>query len=288
MNFLKFATLNLIVFISVLSCSDDNSTTEDTEIILNPSEKYEALNISYGTDSNQNFDLYLPANRTTATKTMVLVHGGGWNAGDKSEMNDIKNLLIQDFPNLAIVNINYKLADANHAPYPMQLNDITSVINYIKDKKTLYTISEDIGFIGLSAGAHLSLLWSYDFDTDNNVNMVCSIVGPTNLTDPAYLNNTKPDLQVLLDLYGKDTSTQFLEKASPYHQATALSPPTILFYGGQDYLIPTSQGIDMRDKLESLEVTHQFTLYPDSGHGLGVLEFIDTWTKLKIFVNTHL
>ena len=56
MNFLKFATLNLIVFISVLSCSDDNSTTEGSEITLNPSEKYEALNISYGTDSNQNFD----------------------------------------------------------------------------------------------------------------------------------------------------------------------------------------------------------------------------------------
>lgn len=288
MKLLKFALINVLLIISVLSCSDDNETTNDIENILNPSESYEELNISYGDDTNQNFDLYLPANRTANTKTMVLVHGGGWSAGDKSDMNDIKNLLIQDFPNLAVINMNYKLADANNPPYPMQLNDITTVINFLKEKRTTYTISEDIGFIGLSAGAHLSLLWSYAFDTDRNVNMVCSIVGPTNLTDPAYLNNASPLVQPLLDLFGIEPELSFLEEVSPFHQAKTTSPPTILFYGGKDPLIPTTQGTGMRDKLQDLSVTHQFTLYPDSGHGLGVLEIIDTWTKLKVFINTHL
>ncbi len=289
MKLLKFALLNLIILVSILSCSDDNDsgTNEEVVIILNPVEYYEELNISYGGDTNQVFDLYLPSNRTTNTKTLVLVHGGGWSLGDKNDMNDFKNIIRQDFPNTAIANINYRLADANNAPYPMQINDITSVINHLKTNKIKYTISNDIGFLGLSAGAHLSLLWSYAFDTDNNVNMVCSIVGPTNFTDPPYLNPNSL-IKPLLDLFGIEPETSFLEEVSPYHQAKASSPATILFYGGQDPLIPTTQGTGMRDKLVSLGVTHQFTLYPDAGHGWNGVELFDTWTKLKAFMETHL
>ena len=85
---------------------------------------------------HQKFDLYLPANRTSNTKTLILVHGGGWSSGDKADMNPIKDLIRQDLPNLAIVNINYRLADVNNKPYPMQIDDITSIINHLKDYKT--------------------------------------------------------------------------------------------------------------------------------------------------------
>ena len=290
MKLLKFALLNLIILLSILSCSDDNDsgTIEEVEIILNPVEYYEELNMSYGDDANQVFDLYLPANRTTNTKTLILVHGGGWSSGDKNDMNDFKDIIRQDFPNTAIANINYRLANANSAPYPMQINDITTIINYLKTNKTQYTISNNIGFIGLSAGAHLSLLWSYAFDTDNNVNMVCSIVGPTNFTDPAYLDDASPLVKPLIDLFGISPEISFLEEVSPYHQAKASSPATILFYGGQDPLIPKTQGTGMRDKLVSLGVKHQFTLYPNSGHGWVGLELFDTWTKLKVFINNQL
>ena len=203
-------------------------------------------------------------------------------------MNGFRDIIRQDLANVAIVNMNYRLADANNNPYPMQINDITTVINHLKSNQDEYVISDDFGFIGVSAGAHLSLLWSYGFDTTNNIKMVCSIVGPTNFTDPAYLNNTNPELQDILDLYGVNPTTTFLEEVSPYHRATTSSPPTILFYGGQDPLIPTTQGTDMRDKLQSLGVTHQFTLYPDAGHGWIGLELIDTWNKLKLFTQAHL
>ena len=118
--------------------------------------------------------------------------------------------------------------------------------------------------------------------------MVCSIVGPTNLTDPAYLNNTNPELQNLLDLFGVQPTTSFLEEVSPFHQVTSTAPPTILFYGGKDPLIPTTQGTDLRDKLESLDIIHQFTLYDNAGHGWTGLELLDTWSKLKLFMETHL
>ena len=151
-----------------------------------------------------------------------------------------------------------------------------------------YVFSDDYGLIGVSAGAHLSLLWSYGFDTNRDVKMVCSIVGPTNFTDPAYLNSTDSNIRALMDLYGVDASTAFMEEISPYHRATTASPPTILFYGGQDPLIPTTQGTDMRDKLNQLGVINDFTLYPNAGHGWDGLELLDTTIKLKLFLQTYL
>ncbi len=114
--------------------------------------------------------------------------------------------------------------------------------------------------------------------------MVCSIVGPTNFTDPAYLNTTDPNIRNLMNLYGIAATTDFLEEVSPYHRVTVQSPPTTLFYGGQDLLVPTTQGTDMTTRLQQLGVTHEFTLYENAGHGLVGLELLDTWSKLKAFI----
>ncbi|WP_417200419.1 alpha/beta hydrolase fold domain-containing protein [Bizionia sp.] len=269
----------------VFSCDSDDETTQGSN--LNAAAYYEKLNVSYGNSIHQKFDMYLPANRTLDTNVMILVHGGGWSAGDKSDMNGFRDFIKNEFPNMGIVNMNYRLADANNQPYPMQINDITAVINYLKNEREFYVIDDDFAFIGVSAGAHLALLWSYAFDTGSDIDMVCSIVGPTNLADPAYLNNTNPELQALLDLYGLDASIEFLEEVSPYHRATASAPPTTLFYGGMDPLIPVSQGTDMHAKLDNLGVTNEFTLYPNAGHGWIGLELLDSTIKLKAFMQTH-
>ncbi|WP_055444624.1 alpha/beta hydrolase [Lacinutrix himadriensis] len=278
-----------LLIIGLFSCDNStNSVDNEEEIVLNPLEYYEELNISYGADSNQVFDLYLPANRTLETKIMILVHGGGWISGDKTDMNDFKVYMKQNLPDIAIVNMNYRLADNTTQAYPMQINDITTVVNHLKNKQNEYVISDDLGFLGVSAGAHLSMLWSYAFDINNQTKMLCSIVGPTNFTDPAYLDSTDPNLQAILNTFGVDTTTAYLEEVSPYHQVTASAPPTILFYGGEDPLIPTSQGAAMRDKLEDLGAIHDFTLYQEEGHGWDDLNLLDTTIKLHTFIEAHL
>ncbi len=287
MKHLKLIFISTLIIIGFFSCSSDDS--DDSDIInVDPLLASEAFNISYGNDSNQVFDLYLPPSRTLETKTLILIHGGGWTSGDKTDMNVFRQFIIEQIPGYAIVNMNYRLADENNQPYPMQINDITSVIDYLENNQNEYTISNNVGFVGLSAGAHLSLLWSYAFDSENQTDMVCSVVGPTNFTDPEYLNNTDPDLQDIIDTFGIDPSIAFLEEVSPYHRATSTSPPTILFYGGQDPLIPTTQGTAMRDKLDELNVTNEFTLYPDGGHGWTGLNLLDTTLKLKAFIEIHM
>ncbi len=279
---MRFTYVSLVGIFLFLSCSTDTN-----EIVAKQDLEYEAFtNVSYGNDPKQNYDIYLPQNRTKDTKVVLLVHGGGWREGDKLEMNSFRDFFREQLPNVAIVNMNYRLADANDPPHPMQINDITKVVEDLKVKGETYQIGTDLGFVGVSAGGHLSLLWSYAYDTNKQVKMVCSIVGPANLADEAYATSENQELRDLIFQFGEDIDV--LKSVSPLYRLTASAPPTILFYGGQDPLIPNSQGMDLNQKLGELGVAHEFTLYPNGGHGWIGLDLLDTSVKLKAFTEKHL
>ena len=276
----------LFLFLALcLGCSKDSSEEETIGVVPEVVEAYQALNVSYGSDENQVFDIYLPENRTTSTKILILIHGGSWVSGDKSDMSSVKAFISALHPNVGIVNMNYTLAGINNPPIPMQTEDISMVVDYLSMNKSSLIVSDDIGFIGLSAGAHLSLLWSYAHDVNNQVDMVCSIVGPANFTDPAYYDNVL--YQPVFQLFG-NPSIEFLESASPYHRATTSSPPTLLFYGGMDPLVPTSQGVNMDAQLTTLGVPHEFHFYPEEGHGWEGENLLDTTSKISTYINTYI
>ncbi|WP_298141106.1 alpha/beta hydrolase [Flavobacterium sp.] len=276
-----FYFIPIFLFFSFTSCSSDSENSNSTDFATEKT----LLNVSYGSNSQQVFDLYLPANRSeSSTKTLILIHGGGWVEGDKADFNYIISNLKTSLPNYAIANINYRLSTVGNPAFPMQINDITSVISKLKNSN--YGISDDFGFIGASAGAHLSMLYGYGYNTDNNIKMVCSIVGPTNFTDENYLND--PTFNGLLDnvigfsYEGNETQYQQL---SPLFRATSTSPPTLMFYGNADPLIPTTQGIALDNRLTELSVYHEFNLY-NGGHGdWSATDQIDSYNKLVAFIN---
>ncbi|SMG47369.1 alpha/beta hydrolase [Arenibacter troitsensis] len=243
----QFILLLGFLFVTCNSCTEDRIETSTGTL-----EAKNIIDLEYGSHSHQKYDIYLPKNRTSKTKVLILVHGGGWNAGDKSEMNAFKDFIREQLPEVAVVNMNYRLADENNPPYPMQINDIGQLVQELYDRAQEFQISKEIGFIGSSAGAHLSLLWSYAHDTKKQVNMVCSIVGPTNLLDEAYINTPNQVLRTLLDQFGNETGV--LEEVSPLYQVKSTSPATILFYVAQDPLVPNTLGISLKDKLVELNV----------------------------------
>lgn len=48
-------------------------------------ESKSIMNVSYGASAEQKMDVYLPANRSVSTPVVMLLHGGGFVAGDKNE-----------------------------------------------------------------------------------------------------------------------------------------------------------------------------------------------------------
>ena len=275
----KLLSFFIPLLIIILSSCNADGITSDT------SSKKTLLNVSYGSHPQQVFDLYLPANRSTVTtKTLILIHGGGWNSGDKDDMKYVINIINQNLPDYAIANINYRLAFKGNPGFPMQLNDIKAVINKLKDTR-YYNISDDFGLIGMSAGGHLSLLYSYAHNSDKNIKMVCSIVGPTDFTDTNYLRI--PDMIAAIETatgVSYMANPAYYDELSPLSRATLDSPPTILFYGNQDPIIPTTQAINMHERLDRLGVYNEFNLY-NGGHANWVhSDQLDVSEKLATFI----
>jgi len=283
--------LVLFLFVQVFnSCSSDDSNTDDT--ITLPLEETMLLNVSYGNNSQQVYDVYLPANRSSdKTKVIVLVHGGGWTGGDKSDMDEFIDLIKLNHPNHAIVNINYVLAVPPSIPaFPNQFLDLETVIFQLTNLKDDYHILPEFGLIGTSAGAHISLMYDYLYDTNDQVKMVCDIVGPTDFTDPFYSDDPLFELLVaaLIDEDAYPVETNLAEITSPLFHVSSNSSPTILFYGIEDPLVPISNGDSLDMALTNSTVTHSYTMY-QGGHGDWSDENLNDLTEqLTSFINTHL
>src|SRR5690606_20277036 len=116
------------------------------------------------------YDIDLPEGHNSTTKVLILVHGGAWYAGSKADMATIATFARLQFPQHAIVNMEYRLATVENPAYPKQINDIQAVIDHIESSG--YNISEQYAFLGTSAGAHLSMLYAYNFDTEHKVKAV--------------------------------------------------------------------------------------------------------------------
>ena len=73
------------------------------------------LNVSYGEEARQVYDIHLPAKRDSATPVIIMVHGGAWKEGRKEDFDSYINTIKKKWSGVAIVNMNYRLAsNANH------------------------------------------------------------------------------------------------------------------------------------------------------------------------------
>ena len=142
------------------------------------------MDTAFGTDPKQKMDIYLPAGRTNATKLIVLIHGGAWEAGDKADMNYYKNILRLKWPEAAIANINYRLAsNTGNIHHTEIMNDIKAAVSMLVINKSNFVVSDTLTMVGASAGAHLAMLYTYAHNTNNYVKTVADFYGPAKLSD---------------------------------------------------------------------------------------------------------
>ncbi|TVZ55450.1 carboxylesterase family protein [Lutibacter sp. Hel_I_33_5] len=283
MNF-KFTKIVSLSFLFLfLSC-----TTEDG--IVKEISSAQFINKTYGSEKNQNYDIYLPKGRTANTPVIVLIHGGFWSQGDKSDMTTFVNLFLNNSSEYAIVNTNYRLAGATGNQHPAQINDISSLISELKSKQDEYIISRKYYFIGYSAGGHLALLYSYFTDTAKNVKAVCSLAGPTDFLDPAFTNSPNGAFQnIALNFLGLPLSgnESLYKNTSPISHIDEKSAPTLLLHGENDQLVFLSQSQRLLDKLNTFNVANQHTFYPNQGHDLSTIDLNEATNKIKTFFDLY-
>lgn len=198
-------------------------------------------NIRYGNDSEQILDLYIPHQESSKKKdAFIIIHGGGWRGGDKSQLTFFTLSMMQKFPDHIFVNINYRLATATSPGIPNQTDDIQKVIQYL-DKKLKY--NPRLILLGNSAGAHLSMLYAYHFDVGKKVKAVVNIVGPSDLADPGFEKYTDYSFvkNYLVNPKAVVSGMSKTSFASPISWVDSASAPTLSYYGNRDQVIPLSQ-----------------------------------------------
>ena len=251
------------------------------------------MDTAFGADSQQKMDIYLPAGRTTATKVIVLIHGGAWEAGDKVDMNYYKNLLRAKWPEAAIANINYRLAsNANNIHHTQIMNDITTAVNMMVNNKSSFVVSDTLTMVGASAGAHLAMLYTYAHNTNGYVRAVADFFGPAKLSDWSWYNTFniflgKSISDILKQYNGSPWDVPLYDSNSPQLVATAQTKPTIIFHGTIDVIVPLYQSQQLRARLNTLGVPNEYYEYLD-GHGFNNSNTDDAMNKTVTFLKAHL
>ena len=251
-------------------------------------------NVSYGSDSAQNMDIYLPARRDTSnTKIILFIHGGSWSGGDKNEFNDAIAAIRTRLPQFAIFNMNYRLSYKGLNRFPIQIEDLQSAINSITNRANEYKVNANkFCLIGASAGAHLALLEAYKNNMDGRIKAVVDMFGPVDLT-ALYNDHPIPDQArpVLVNFLGATPSTDpdLYRQASPVNFVSTQTVPTKIFHGSDDIVVPLAQSDALKAKLQQNKVKVDLTVYSAEGHGWYGNNLLDTYQKTVEFIqeNVH-
>lgn len=253
----------------------------------NPIEYEEKKNVSYGSNELQKYDIYLPKNQSSKVPVIVLLHGGGWSEGDKGFINPMVAYLKQKNTNCVIVNANYRLTFQQGITYREQLQDIDTLLKKLQNEQNSLNITPKFFLGGISAGGHLAMLYAYSSDKNHLVEAVGGIVSPADLTtDKIRQGRMNTDI---IKLVGKPFEEQYIgeyRNASPYYQANRSSPPTILFYGGSDSIVPAEQSDLMNNRLKELNVKQEHYFYPEQSHNWSKLQ--ETLDKMITFADKYL
>ncbi|MGU3374049.1 alpha/beta hydrolase fold domain-containing protein [Chryseobacterium sp. M5A1_1a] len=248
---LIFVFLYLIFFFLLIGCNEKKITLGN-DISFDKEE-----NIHYGNDSDQTMDLYIPHKKSTKKKDVfIIIHGGGWRSGNKSQLTFFTLSMMQKFPDYIFVNMNYRLASQTQYGIPNQIDDIKSVTASLKRK---LNYNPRLILLGNSAGGHLSMLYTYKFDSDKDVKAVINIVGPADLSDPGFKTYQEYSFveKYLVDPKILPTGTSAIDFVSPVHWITNTSAPTLSYYGSTDRVIPSSQEKILDSILNKNHVIHE-------------------------------
>ncbi|MFI7585898.1 alpha/beta hydrolase fold domain-containing protein [Spongisporangium articulatum] len=188
--------------------------------------------LTYGKHRRQNYLAYLPERRTSQL-AVVVVHGGGWVAGDAQAVSAFNQRLYD--AGIASFSINYRLA--TDARWPAQREDLASALADIRSHARTWGFNVNtVAVMGISAGGHIAL----DLASGPRANETCGVVsysGPTSMDLVLEDAGQGPKQRDLAAAVRKLTPTRALRaSATVPHTPGPDDAPALLFAGQYDWV----------------------------------------------------
>jgi acetyl esterase/lipase len=232
-------------------------------------------NVPYGPANlpELKLDVYEPANRGAGlSAAVILIHGGGWTAFDKSTMHDMGRFLAR-FGFVAF-SIDYRLFQGSENLWPAQLDDAQRAVRWVRANADRYRVDPlRLGAFGHSAGAQLAALLGMEDTRDNSdpalakyssrVQAVVDQSGPTDFTT----ERDAAGAEFLEQFLGGDFATHQAawRDASPVFHVAKDSAPFLIVQGTKDEEVPLAQAEELYVKLQAANVPVSFVKV-DDGH----------------------
>ncbi len=231
-------------------------------------------NIVYSPSANLTLDAFLPR-ASAPTAAVIVVHGGGWEAGDKvTYITPILEPLAR--AGLAWFSIDYRLTPA--FTHDDQLDDLRQAIRFVRDGHKRFNIDPSrVVLLGESASGQMVALIAAE---ERALAGVVSFYGVYDFD--AMVTDASPR-SLLVRLFRRrvldDESRQLLRRYSPLHRAHADMPPLLLVNGTGERLWPQAQAFDRR--LTELGVSHEVVALDGAPHGMENWEGHPEWMLYK-------
>ncbi len=231
-------------------------------------------NIVYSPSAKLALDTFLPR-ASAPTAAVIVVHGGGWEAGDKvTYITPILEPLAR--AGLAWFSIDYRLTPA--FTHEEQLDDLRQAIRFVRASRKRFNIDPArIVLLGESASGQMVAQVATQ---DRSLAGVVSFYGVYDFN--AMVTDTSPR-SLLVRLFRRtvlnDESRAVLRRYSPLNQAHAEMPPLLLVNGTGERLWAQAQAFDKR--LTELGVSHEVVALEGAPHGMENWEGHAEWMVYK-------
>lgn len=262
--------LFVLFFLGVAACSKDKMAEPEPQT---PQVDIKLENVAYGEHARQKMDVYLPKTRSKDSPILLIIHGGFWTEGDKSDFAEIQTQLFA--MGIASVNMNYRYVSSTNDVNGL-MSDIRQAIDHLKAHSDEWNISlKSLHLAGYSAGGHMALLYGYHARRENEVKSVISISGPA-VFDEGFINSPllqNPKIKSSLEwLTGSPLPEHVLDPnfekyrlASPYtYREKAI--PTLFIHGINDEVVPYRQSWELKNMLVYYQIPSKLITLQEAGH----------------------
>jgi len=225
-------------------------------------------------DRALHLDAYLhPDAAKVPGPVLVHFHGGGWARGERpASWAGFRPYLAAGF---SVVTVQYRLAGEASAPAAVQ--DARCALHWVgANANSLGFDRKRIILSGTSAGAHIALMAGLlpeknDVDLDQcqdapRAAAILDFFGPTDLT-AQRAGSAALHPSVARWIGERPDAVDIARQMSPVSWLAADSPPIFIAHGDADPVVPLSQSLDLKRRLDALEVRSGLFVVTGGGHG---------------------
>lgn len=219
-------------------------------------------------------DIYFP-DQIDSTKTypgIIFFFGGGWSYANLDQFESHANY----FAKRGMISIiaDYRVKKRNGSTPFEALKDAKSAMRFIRQHaEKFYLDPNKITAAGGSAGGHLAaataLIEDYNESTDD-LSLDCK---------PNALVLFNPVIDNGPGGYGYERIGEEYKKFSPLHNLKKGAPPTLLFLGTEDRLVPVETAKYYQVVMNRVGSLCKVKLYQGQGHGFFNYEYLEYYNK---------